>query len=366
MSGELRKIIHIDMDAFYASVEQRDHPEWRGKPLVVGGRPGQRGVVAAASYEARRFGIHSAMPSTTAHQRCPHAIFVKPRFEVYRSVSQQIRAIFMDYTEKVEPLSLDEAYLDVTTNKKGNPSATWVAEEIRQRIFRETRLTASAGVAPNKFLAKIASDINKPNGIYVLPPHRVIRFVEALPIGKFYGIGKATEKKMNELGIYSGADLKNLGEAACVRHFGKTGSFYYNIARGIDTREVSPRRRRKSVGVEETFVEDLTSPETMKNMLWRQAQELEERLRKAGLSGKTITLKLRFANFETITRAETQTRFQRKARAFFDVAQRLLDQSGAGKKRVRLLGITVSNLDNQVDPLGEIQLFLPFGEDFEF
>lgn len=366
MAGEQRKIIHIDMDAFFASVEQRDNPEWRGKPLVVGGRPGRRGVVAAASYEARRYGIRSAMPATTAHQRCPRAIFAKPRFEVYRSVSQQIRAIFYEYTDLVEPLSLDEAYLDVTNNKKGNPSATWVAQEIRQRIFRETRLTASAGVAPNKFLAKIASDINKPNGIYVLPPHRVTCFVEALPIGKFHGIGKATEKKMNELGIFTGADLKNFSEAECVRHFGKTGSYYFKIARGFDEREVSPHRPRKSVGVEETFVEDLTAVEVMRNMLWRQAQELEERLRKSGLAGKTITLKLRFANFETITRAETQPRFQCKARALFNVAQRLLDQSEAEKKRVRLLGITVSNLDNQVDPLGEFQLYLPFGEDFEF
>ncbi len=359
---DFRKIIHIDMDAFYASVEQRDRPELRGKPVVVGGRPGKRGVVAAASYEARAFGVRSAMPSTRAQQRCPQAIFVRPNFDKYRKVSMQIRAIFHDYTDLVEPLSLDEAFLDVTLNKAGNPSGTWVANEIRARIFRETRLTASAGVAPNKFLAKIASDINKPNGICVIPPKEAAAFIEGLAIGKFFGIGKATEKKMHELGIFNGADLKQVAEADLIRHFGKSGAFYYRIARGDDQRPVQPHRVRKSVGVEETFVEDLRTPAEKEKALTAMAGELARRLAKSGLAGKTVTLKLRYANFETITRGRTGERFLDDAGELNRIAHELLAQSGAAEEAVRLLGITVSNLNNQPSSQGEMQLPLPFGE----
>lgn len=358
-----RKIIHIDMDAFYASVEQRDFPEYRGKPVVVGGQPGKRGVVAAASYEARRFGIRSAMPSTQAQQRCPHLIFARPRFEVYKSVSRQIRAIFFEYTDLVEPLSLDEAYLDVTENKKKNPSATLVAQEIRARILAETHLTSSAGVAPNKFVAKVASDVNKPNGICVVRPEQMIAFIGELPIGRFYGIGKATEKKMHAQGIYTGKDLQAWDEIELVRHFGKTGAWYYRIAQGLDDREVSPHRIAKSVGVEETFDRDLITLEEMEKELVALAEELEHRLKRADTAGKTVTLKLRYANFETITRSKTGKTYVRDASDLLHLAKAHLLQVGALGKKVRLLGITVSNLDNGDNRLREIQLELPFGEE---
>jgi len=325
-----RKIIHIDMDAFYASVEQRDFPHLRGQPVVVGGKPGSRGVVAAASYEARRFGIHSAMPATRAHKLCPHAVFVRARFDVYRAVSAQIREIFYRYTDLVEPLSLDEAYLDVTENKTGNPSATLIANEIRGRIREKTGLTASAGVAPNKLIAKVASDVNKPDGICVIPPERVLAFVEKLPIGKFYGVGKA-------------------------------GGYYYQIARGRDHRRVTPDRERKSVGVEETFAEDLTHFEAMERILGTLAHELERRLDKHKMRGKTVTLKLRYANFETITRATTLDDHVGQADRLFQVARHHLHQSQAEQRGVRLLGITVSNLEER-DKIREVQLWLPFGE----
>jgi len=356
-----RKIIHIDMDAFYASVEQRDFPHLRGQPVVVGGKPGSRGVVAAASYEARRFGIHSAMPATRAHKLCPHAVFVRARFDVYRAVSAQIREIFYRYTDLVEPLSLDEAYLDVTENKTGNPSATLIANEIRGRIREKTGLTASAGVAPNKLIAKVASDVNKPDGICVIPPERVLAFVEKLPIGKFYGVGKATEKKMHELGIYTGADLRNWDEPALIQHFGKAGGYYYQIARGRDHRRVTPDRERKSVGVEETFAEDLTHFEAMERILGTLAHELERRLDKHKMRGKTVTLKLRYANFETITRATTLDDHVGQADRLFQVARHHLHQSQAEQRGVRLLGITVSNLEER-DKIREVQLWLPFGE----
>jgi len=360
-----RKIIHIDMDAFFASVEQREFPDLRGRPVVVGGLPGKRGVVAAASYEARAFGIRSAMPSTQAFNRCPQAVFVFPRFEVYRTVSKQIRAIFHEYTDLVEPLSLDEAYLDVTENKFGNPSATLMANEIRARILAETGLTASAGVAPNKFLAKIASDVNKPNGIFVITPNRVAAFIEALPIGKFYGIGKATEKKMHELGVFTGADLKKWPEADLVRHFGKAGTFYRKIAHGIDERRVSPDRIRKSVGVETTFDQDLDTLASMERTLAELARELARRLEKEDTAGKTVTLKLRYDSFETITRSQTQRTYVAKAKTLYSLARTMLVACGAHERRVRLLGITVSNLDNlPPEPGREIQLPLPFGEDW--
>jgi len=360
-----KKIIHIDMDAFFTSVEQRDNPDLRGKPVVVGGKPGSRGVVAAASYEARRFGIHSAMPSAQAYKRCPHAIFVRARFEAYREVSAQIREIFLEYTDLVEPLSLDEAYLDVTDNYKGNPSATLIANEIRSKILKSTALTASAGVAPNKFLAKVASDINKPNGICVITPAQVIPFIERLAIGKFYGIGKATEKKMHQLQIFNGADLRKHGEDELIRHFGKMGAHYYHIAHGRDDRTVSPHRERKSVGVENTFAEDLTTQEEMERVLRGLAGELERRLDKHQLVGKTVTLKLRYADFETITRGVTLHRHESRAPVLFRTARSFLEQSEALKRKVRLLGITVSNLESR-EGVREVQLWLPFGDEESF
>lgn len=359
-----RKIIHIDMDAFFASVEQRDFPELRGKPVIVGGHPGQRGVVAAASYEARAFGIHSAMPSSRAHRLCPEAVFVKARFEVYRKVSEQVRSIFRQFTDLVEPLSLDEAFLDVTDNKKSNPSATWIAKEIRQMIFVQTNLTASAGVAPNKFLAKIASDINKPNGMYVIPPNMTGTFIAKLPIGKFFGIGKATEKKMHELGIFSGADLKTWEETELIRHFGKSGHFYYEIARGRDGRAVSPHRIRKSVGVEETYDVDLVQLDRMKKELDTLGAVLAGRLGKAKLAGKTITLKLRYGNFDTVTRSQSQSHFVAEASRLSSIAKELLEQNFQEGQTVRLLGITVSNLNNQPKPSSKLQLALPFDDDW--
>ena len=360
-----RKIIHIDMDAFYASVEQRDNPQLRGKPVVVGGNPNSRGVVCAASYEARRFGVRSAIPCAQAYRLCPQAIFVRPRFEVYRGISREIRRIFLAHTDLVEPLSLDEAFLDVTRNKSGNPSATWLANQIRAQILEKTRLTASAGVAPNKFLAKIASDVNKPNGIFVIPPSRVEAYIEQLPIGRFFGIGKATEKKMHALGVFCGKDLKRFDEAELIQRFGKSGSWYYRISRGIDNREVKPHRVAKSVGVEETFARDIDQLDHLREILRELATELERRLSKKKKSGKTITLKLRYDDFTTITRAESQPRYVSDAATFYEVAARLLELSEAGKRPIRLLGITLSNLDDpdHRESRHSLQLPLPFGEE---
>lgn len=348
------------MDAFYASVEQRDFPDLRGRPVIVGGSPNSRGVVCAASYEARKFGVRSAMPCSQAYQRCPQGVFVRPRFSVYKDVSRKIRSIFFEYTDLVEPLSLDEAYLDVTENKKNNPSATLVAQEIRRRIWEETSLTASAGVAASKFLAKVASDVNKPNGICVVTPDKVRDFIVQLPIGRFYGIGKVTEKKMNEVGIFTGEDLLGFEEMELVRHFGKSGSFYYHIARGEDDRPVRPHRIAKSVGVEETFADDLEKQEDLERELRELAEELERRLARAQTAGKTVTLKLRYHTFETITRARSIRRFLNDADSIYEIAHGHLLNSGAIGKKVRLLGITVSNLDNVEDPIREIQMKLPF------
>jgi DNA polymerase-4 len=356
-----RKIIHIDMDAFFASVEQRDHPRLRGRPIAVGGSQ-KRGVVAAASYEARKFGVRSAMPGAKALRLCPQLIFVKSRFDVYRQVSHTIRSIFHEYTDLVEPLSLDEAFLDVTENKKGIPSATWVAEAIRRDILKATKLTASAGVSYCKFLAKVASDINKPNGSFVIPPSQAEPFLNNLPIGKFFGVGKVTEKQMHSLGIFKGEDLKTWSEFDLAKHFGKSGPYYFRIVRGIDNRPVEPDHIRKSVGVENTFREDLETMAEAEQALFDLAEELERRLRKADTAGKTITIKCRYENFDTITRAQSQKRFVDDARSLFEVGRFLLGQTQAGKRGVRLLGLTVSNLNNQEDPDTEIQLTLPFGE----
>ena len=348
MINAVRKIVHVDMDAFFASVEQRDEPSYRGKPLVVGGSPDKRGAVAAASYEARKFGIHSAMPSRTAYHRCPDLIFVRPRFEVYRAVSEQIREIFYRYTELVEPLSLDEAYLDVTTNKKAMPSATLIAKEIQARIYEETGLTASAGVSINKFLAKMASGMNKPHGLFLIAPEDAEAFVENLPIGKFHGIGEVTAEKMHKLRIQSGVDLKQWSEADLVQHFGKVGLFYYKIARAQDDRAVQPNRIRKSVGAETTFEQDLDDLQQMDLELEKIAGDVKRRLDSRKASGRTITLKVKYADFQQITRSRTLLQPIQDEPTILSFARELLQTADVSGKKVRLLGISVSNLTGEV------------------
>jgi len=359
MSEGIKKIIHIDMDAFYASVEQRDFPEYRGKPVIVGGNPEGRGVVAAASYEVRKFGVHSAMPAAKAIRLCPQAIFVKPRFEVYREVSEQIREIFFQFTDLVEPLSLDEAYLDVTENHINLPSATLIAKEIRRQIREKTRLTASAGVAFNKFLAKVASDINKPNGMAVITPDKADAFLESLPIGKFHGIGSATEKKMKSMGIYTGKDLKEWDEIELVERFGKTGRYYYRIVRGDDNREVKAHRIRKSIGKERTFSEDVEELNWIHNFLEELSEKISHNMKKKKMAGKTVTLKVRYDDFETLTRSTSFSHYINKGEDIAETAKSLLEQTEAGKRKVRLLGITLSNLNLSEEGRFE-QLSIPF------
>ncbi len=353
-----RKIIHVDMDAFYASVEQRDNPKYRGKPLVVGGSPDKRGAVAAASYEARKFGIHSAMPSRTAIQRCPHLIFAPPRFEIYREISEQIRSIFERYTNLVEPLALDEAYLDVTVNKKDIASATAIAREIKQAILQKTQLTASAGVSFNKFLAKIASGMNKPDGLTVIQPEEAEPFIEALPIDAFYGVGRATAAKMQELGICTGADLKQRSERELVQHFGKVGHFYYQISRGIDDRPVNPNRIRQSIGAETSFDPDLEDREIIEQKLEAIAQEVQQRIERNGARGRTITLKVKFEDYRQITRSRTMPDRVIGDTQILDIAQALLKGVELEAQKVRLLGITLSNLDSETDEPSHRQLEL--------
>ncbi|MEO1437060.1 MAG: DNA polymerase IV [Bacteroidota bacterium] len=360
-----RRIIHIDMDAFYASVEQRENPELRGKPIAVGGSR-QRGVVAAASYEARKFGVRSAMPSVTAARKCPQLIFVKPRFELYKEVSNQIRAIFFEYTDLVEPLSLDEAYLDVSENKKNLPSGTLIAQEIRKKIFEQTNLTASAGVSINKFVAKVASDINKPNGMKVILPDEVEAFLEALPVQKFHGIGKVTAQKMKNMGIHTGKELKAWSEIDLLRHFGKVGRFFYKIVRGQDNRPVNPNRLRKSVGVERTFEKDLDRSEEMLERLDLIAQKLFERMERGDNFGRTLTLKIKFADFQLITRSKTLTHDIRSLEAIRALMKELLSENLPENDNVRLLGLYVSNLENEKKKLMGQQLILPFPEDQPF
>ncbi len=355
----IRKIIHIDMDAFYASVEQRDFPVYRGKALAVG-EGSDRGVVAAASYEARRFGVRSAMASVKARQRCPELIFVKARFDVYREVSQQIRTIFRQYTDLVEPLSLDEAYLNVTDNKLGIRSAIRIAMNIRAQIQRETQLTASAGVSFNKFLAKIASDINKPNGLKAILPHEAEAFLEALPIEKFHGIGRVTARKMHHLGIGNGAALKQASLETLAHHFGKAGRYYYHIVRGRDERIVNPARIRKSVSAERTFHDDLQTRDQLNEQLHHVTQLLVERLAKAQARGFTLTLKIKYADFSVITRSVTQKRVINDAVIIKELAQELLDQIAIDELAVRLLGIGVSNLLTPEKSAGGVQLQFSF------
>lgn len=358
----LRKIIHIDMDAFYASVEQRDHPAYRGKPIAVGGSPDKRGAVAAASYEARKFGVHSALPSRIAVQRCPHLIFVKPRFDVYRAVSHHIRDIFHRYTDLVEPLALDEAYLDVTDHHTPHPSATAIAQAIRQTIWNETHLTASAGISINKFLAKLASGVNKPNGICVIPPDQAESFVAALPVEKFHGIGRVTAKKMNAIGIYTGADLRERTDAQLTEQFGKVGRVYYNMARGTDPRPVNPNRIRKSISAETSFDPDLTHLHDIHNALGAIAREVEQRLTRHQKMGHTIVLKVKYSDYQQITRSRTQDKALHSATAMEALARTMLADTDVGQKPVRLLGIGLSKLVdvNSSTPMRYYQLSIPF------
>jgi DNA polymerase IV len=344
-----RKVIHVDMDAFYASVEQRDNPEYRDKPLAVGGSPEKRGAVAAASYEARKFGVHSAMPSRTAIQRCPHLIFVKPRFEVYRGVSEQIRAVFRSFTDLVEPLSLDEAYLDVTVNKVGMSSATEIAKQIKDLIQAETELTASAGVSINKFLAKTASGMNKPDGLTVILPDEAESFVESLAIEKFYGIGPATTEKMHQLGIQTGLDLKQWAELDLIKQFGKVGKFYYQIARGNDERPVNPNRIRKSIGAETSYDPDLEDRQFTENALREIAREVHQRLIKHETKGRTLTLKVKLSDYQQFTRSRTVLSYIAGESELFAMSQELLSGLALQGKKIRLLGITLSGLDTEAD-----------------
>jgi len=331
------------MDAFFASVEQRDNPDLQGQPIAVGGT-GTRGVIAAASYEARKFGVRSAMPSSTARRLCPQLIFVKHRFEEYRSVSQQIRAIFKEHTDLVEPLSLDEAYLDVTTNKQQINSGTLVAEAIRQQIFETTQLTASAGISYCKFLAKIASDINKPNGIKVIRPAEALPFLAQLEVKKFFGIGKVTTKRMHEMGIYTGTDLKKLTEIELVQHFGKVGRFYYKIVRGIDEREVNPNRVQKSIGAENTFGKDLETWEELEAAIAPLIDSVFDSLKKKNNYGRTITVKIKNTAFQTITRSKTFCSDVKDVEVFRSIALSLLENNYTQVGKIRLLGVAVSNL----------------------
>ncbi len=349
------------MDAFFASVEQLDNPDLKGKALAVGGGR-DRGVVAAASYEARKFGVYSAMSGALAKKKCPQLIFVKPRFERYKEISQKIRTIFLDYTDLVEPLSLDEAYLDVTHNKKGNPSASLIAQEIRQRIYDELGLRASAGISVNKFVAKVASDINKPNGQKTIPPEEVLAFLEVLPIEKFYGIGKVTAAKMYNLGIFNGKDLKSKSLDFLIANFKKSGTHYYNIVRGIQKSEVKPHRIRKSVAAEHTFIKNLTSEIFMLQKLETISKELEQRLIRSKVSGKTITLKIKYSDFKTQTRSKTIPYFVKDKALLFDTVKELLFQEKVSNS-VRLLGISVTNLNShtkKIEKVGAVQLKFHF------
>ncbi len=351
-----RKIIHVDMDAFYASVEQFDDPELVGKAIAVGGG-GKRGVVAAASYEARKFGVRSAISGRLAEKLCPELIFVKPRFERYREISLQIREVFYEYTDLVEPLSLDEAFLDVTENNFANPSASLIASEIRQKIKAKTGLNASAGISINKFLAKVASDINKPNGQKTIAPEEVQEFLEKLDIKKFFGVGKVTAERMYKLGIFTGNDLKKHSEEYLEEHFGKSGKHYYNIVRGKHNSPVKPDRNRKSIAAERTFSENLSSEVFMLGKLEKIAEELERRMKKSDSKGKTITLKIKYRDFKQQTRSRTLNQYVQDKNDFFPIIKELLYQDEL-QDSVRLLGISISNLEGKSEEkiIGQLKL----------
>lgn len=344
---DVKKIIHIDMDAFYASVEQRDFPHLAGKPVAVGSST-LRGVVTTASYEARKFGVRSAMPSVTAKRLCPELIFVPPRFDVYQKVSREIRDIFLEYTDLVEPLSLDEAFLDVTHNKKNNPSAVNIAREIKEKIRQKTGLTASAGISVNKFLAKIASDMKKPDGLYLIPPEKAVEFVEKLPVENFFGVGKVTAGKMHDMGIRNGYDLKQWSEQDLIKNFGKIGKYYYQIARANDEREVNPHRIRKSLGAENTFAEDLQDVTAVKTELNKILGILVKRLTRTRTSGKTLTLKVKYADFQQITRSQTVSEWLSDEKEIKKIYLALLDGIEI-REGIRLLGLTLSNLNHEVE-----------------
>ncbi len=352
-----RKIIHIDMDAFFASVEQRDFPNYRNKPVVVGGSPDRRGVVAACSYEAREFGIHSAMPSSRAYRLCPQIIFVAPRFEVYRQVSRRIHEIFREYTQQIEPLSLDEAYLDVSDTPGFEGSATLIARDIKCKIKDLTGLTASAGVSYNKFLAKIASDRDKPDGLYVITPDKGPAFVEQLLIGAFYGVGRATEAKMQALGIHTGEDLKHWSLSSLQQAFGKAGAYYYHMARGIDERPVVSQRVRKSLGSETTFERDLDDWQSLLAHLKRLAIDVANDLNEKKLAGRTLTIKVKYDNFEQITRSRTRNLPLRGLEDMLPLLAELLAKTDAGKRKVRLLGVTISTLEERSQGERQMQLW---------
>ncbi|MGK6352291.1 DNA polymerase IV [Parapedobacter sp. DT-150] len=351
---EQRKIIHIDMDAFYASVEQRDFPEYRGKPLIVGGLPeGRGGVVATASYEARKYGVRSAMPSKTAQRLCPDAIFVLPRFDAYKAASRQLGEIFRRFTDLIEPLSLDEAYLDVTHDKAGVGSAIDIAKQIKQAVRDELQLTASAGVSINKFVAKIASDMHKPDGLTFIGPSKIEAFMAQLPVEKFYGVGNVTATKMKSMGFHTGADLKRLSEAAMVQHFGKLGKFYYQIVRGIDRREVQPHRETKSVSVEDTYQQDLTTVDDMLVELARLTAKLAVRLQRAQLKGRTVTIKFKFHDFTIMTRSHSLPALINDEAALFQTVRSIIEKADLEDKKVRLLGVGVSNFELPTAKAGE-------------
>jgi DNA polymerase-4 len=352
-----RKIIHIDMDAFYAAVEQRDNPELRGKPIAVGGGR-ERGVVAAASYEARRFGVHSAMPSVTAKRKCPELIFVSPRFEVYRAVSHQIREIFAEYTPLVELLALDEAYLDVTLNLKHISSATEIAEQIRARIRFETGLTASAGVSYNKFLAKMASNQRKPDGLFVISPRMGAAFVQALPVGKFHGIGPVTYAKMERLGIRTGGDLRAQLLAFLEEQFGRAGSYYYWLARGIDERPVCADRVRKSIGTEHTFIADLFTVDQARAALKPIVEKVWRHCEQAAIRGRTVTLKAKYADFQQHTRSRTNHAPFAAQAEVEAIVHTLLDSLFPLSKGIRLLGVTLSTLGEHTGSEQQLRLWI--------
>jgi len=347
------------MDAFFASVEQRDFPELQGKAIAVGGSPDGRGVVATASYEARKFGVKSAMSSREALKRCPELIFIKPRFEVYKEVSNQIRSIFQRYTDLIEPLSIDEAFLDVTHDKMGIGSAIDIAQRIKEEIFNELDLTVSAGVSVNKFVAKIASDMNKPNGLTFIGPSKLLQFMEKLPIEKFYGVGKVTAQKMKSFGIFFGSDLKQWSQESLKRNFGKSGQFYYQIVRGIDDRPVEPNRISKSIGAEDTFEEDISDALLLKELLSTLSERVETRMKKQQKRGKTITLKVKFADFTQITRSMTLLQYIDSKTEIYAAIVDLFDKLGLQDQEIRLLGVSVSNFFEPAASMAR-QLLIPF------
>jgi DNA polymerase IV len=343
-----RKIIHIDMDAFFAAVEQRDFPELKGKPVIIGGSPQGRGVVATASYEARKFGIRSAMPCSKAYRLCPHGIFRSVRFEAYQEASKTIREIFKEVTDLVEPLSLDEAYLDVTDNHFKEPSATRLAQWIKNEIEKRACLTASAGVGPNKFIAKVASDLHKPDGLVVVAPEKIPEFVRTLKVERLWGVGEATSRKLHQYGLYTAEDIQKMPESFMIERFGKSGSFLYHLSFGRDDRRIKPSREAKSRGSEETFPRDVTDIQHLEEILWEQAQEISDGLKRKNLKGKTVTLKVRYSDFETITRGHTMKNSVYDENSIFLQASQLLSQkTEAGLRPIRLIGISVSRFGQE-------------------